>query len=349
MTTKKDTFIEKYTPSYLRDFDYTHDSDETRECNKTTFILRTLMEIDDLNILLIGGANSGKTTMLYALLREYYGLSKNANIPETNIMFINNLKEQGIKFFKNEMKTFCQSHCSIYGKKKIVVIDDIDTVNKQSQQVFRNYIDKYQSNIHIVSSCANAQKVIESLQSRLHIIRIQPPTVKQIEQMMDRILREEVIFIDQGCREYLMERSNYNVRTVITNLEKLKIYSEPGVILSRAVCEPLCSTISFHQFEEYVAAVKRGDLAEAVRIFYSIYDYGYSVIDILEYFFAFIKCSTLLTEDEKYQTIPLLCKYITVFHNVHENCIELALFTNNLSRGTYGSPYDPLPLRPLPL
>ena len=139
--------------------------------------------------------------------------------------------------------------------------------------------------------------------------------------------------IDQGCRDYLMERCNYNVRTVITNLEKLKIYSEPGVILSRAVCEPLCSTISFHQFEEYVAAAKRGDLREAVRIFYAIYDYGYSVIDILEYFFAFIKCSSLLTEDEKYRTIPLLCKYITVFHNVHENCVELALFTNNFSRG----------------
>ena len=329
MNLKQETFIEKYAPSYLRDFEYTHVSEETRECNKTTFIVRTLMEIDDLNILLIGGTNSGKTSMLYAILREYYGLSKSTNIPETNIMFINNLKEQGIKFFKNEMKTFCQSHCSIYGKKKIVVIDDIDTVNKQSQQVFRNYIDKYRSNIHLISSCANAQKVIESLQSRLHIIRIQPPTMKQIEQMMNRILREEVILIDQGCRDYLMERSNYNIRTIITNLEKLKIFSEDGVILSRDVCEPLCSTISFYQFEEYVAAAKRGDLREAVRIFYSIYDYGYSVIDILEYFFAFIKCSPLLTEDEKYLTIPLLCKYITVFHNVHESCIELALFTNN--------------------
>jgi DNA polymerase III delta prime subunit len=326
---KSETFIEKYTPSYLRDFDYTHYSDETRECNKTTFILRTLMDIDDLNILLIGGTNSGKTAMLYALLREYYGLSKTANIPETNIMFINNLKEQGIKFFKNEMKTFCQSHCSVYGKKKIVVIDDIDTVNKQSQQVFRNYIDKYRSNIHLISSCANAQKVIESLQSRLHIIRIQPPTMKQIECIMDRILREEVILIDQGCRNYLLERSNYNIRTVITNLEKLKIFSEDGVILSRDVCEPLCSTISFYQFEEYVAAAKRRDLRDAVRIVYAIYDYGYSVIDILEYFFAFIKCSPILSDDEKYMTIPLLCKYITVFHNVHENQIELALFTNN--------------------
>jgi len=324
------TFISKYTPSYLRDFEYCDEKAEIREPNKTSFILRTLMDIDDLNILFIGGANSGKTTILYAILREYYGLSEHTNIPETDIMFINNLKEQGIQFFKNEMKTFCQSHCSIYGKKKIVVIDDIDTVNKQSQQVFRNYIDKYRSHVHLIASCSNAQKVIESLQSRLHIIRIHPPTLKQIESIMDRIIREEVILVDRGCRDYLLERSNGSIRTVINNLEKIKIFSEDGVIISRGVCEKLCSTISFHQFEEYVAALKSDDLAKAIQILYSIYDYGYSVIDILEYFFVFTKSTKLLNDDEKYQTIPLLCKYITVFHNVHENCIELALFTNNL-------------------
>jgi len=26
----------------------------------------------------------------------------------------------------------------------------------------------------------------------------------------------------------------------------------------------------------------------------------------------------------------LLCKYISIFHNIHEDEIELALFTNNL-------------------
>ena len=68
-------------------------------------------------------------------------------------MFINNLKEQGIQYFRNEMKTFCQSHSSIHGKKKLVIIDDIDTINEQSQQVFRNYIDKYKHNIHFISVC----------------------------------------------------------------------------------------------------------------------------------------------------------------------------------------------------
>jgi hypothetical protein len=40
----------------------------------------------------------------------------------------------------------------------------------------------------------------------------------------------------------------------------------------------------------------------------------------------------ILTEDQKYKIIPHICKYMTVFHNYHEDEIELALFTNNLIR-----------------
>jgi hypothetical protein len=37
-----------------------------------------------------------------------------------------------------------------------------------------------------------------------------------------------------------------------------------------------------------------------------------------------------MSEEDKYRVIPYLCKYITIFHNVHEDVIELALFTNSL-------------------
>ena len=53
-------------------------------------------------------------------------------------------------------------------------------------------------------------------------------------------------------------------------------------------------------------------------------------MDILDTFFLFVKVSHLLTDSQKYDVIPLICKYITVFHNIHEDEIELALFTNNL-------------------
>jgi hypothetical protein len=53
-------------------------------------------------------------------------------------------------------------------------------------------------------------------------------------------------------------------------------------------------------------------------------------MDILDNYFIFIKNTTILTEDQKYNVIPFICKYISIFHNIHEDEIELALFTNNL-------------------
>jgi hypothetical protein len=32
----------------------------------------------------------------------------------------------------------------------------------------------------------------------------------------------------------------------------------------------------------------------------------------------------------KYQMISHICKYITIFNNLHEDIIELSFFTNNL-------------------
>jgi hypothetical protein len=53
-------------------------------------------------------------------------------------------------------------------------------------------------------------------------------------------------------------------------------------------------------------------------------------MDIIDNYFLFIKSTNLLSEEEKYKIIPYICKYITIFHNIHEDEIELALFTNNL-------------------
>ena len=321
----KTTFISKYKPYYISEFN----ADKP-----LAGILNTLKEIDDLNILLIGSGSSGKTTLLYSVLYEYYNLSKTDNIPETDVMIINNLEEQGVNFFRNEMKTFCQSHCSIYGKKKVIIIDDIDIVNEQSQQVFRNYIDKYKKNIHFLASCTNVQKVIESLQSRLHIINISSPTEEKIKALMEKIIHNERLVIDTPSQKFLLERSNLSLRNIINNLEKIYLYSktEDGIHLPihLELCEKLCSTISFHQFIDYIDTLKGGNLKKAIQILYEINDYGYSVIDILDYFYAFVKMTPILEEDTKYKIIPFLCKYIIAFNNIHEHRIELALFTNHL-------------------
>ena len=311
-------FITKYKPYFIDDF-FLND--------ELLYVMKTLISVDYLNILFIGNSSTGKTTLLYALIREYYQLSKDANIPENNILFVNNLKEQGIQYFRNEMKTFCQSRSAIHGKKKLVIIDDIDNINEQSQQVFRNYIDKYKQNIHFISVCTNIQKVIESIQSRVHILQIMLPTNEQIRAIMDKIIINENIVIDEPAKDHLLLSSSTTIRILINYLEKITILDRP---ITLDLCKKLCSNISYQKFEEYLVKLSEGNLAESIHILYSIYDYGYSVIDILDYFFIFVKLTKSLDENVKYKIIPFLCKYITIFHNVHEDCIELALFTNNI-------------------
>lgn len=312
------TFITKYKPYFIDDF-YLDEN--------LISVLKTFIELDQLNLLFVGTTSSGKSSLLYALVREYYKLNKHSSLPENNILFINNLKEQGIQYFRNEMKTFCQTHSSIYGKKKLVIIDDLDNINEQSQQVFRNYIDKYKHNIHFISVCTNVQKVIESIQSRLHILNISPPLPEQIHEIVDKIVTNENILLDKESKEYLIMISGGSIRVLINLLEKIYILGEPVNI---ELCKKICFNISFKEFELYLNCIQKNDLQGAVKVMYNIYDYGYSVIDILDYFFAFIKITNMIDEETKYRVIPFLCKYITIFHNIHEDVIEIAILTNNL-------------------
>ena len=125
-------FINKFQPIYFNDFEM-----DPEMIN----ILNTLIEIENLNILFIGNMGCGKTSLLNALIKEYYK-GYDSKEYDLNVLQINSLKEQGINYYRNDVKTFCQTCCSIKKKKKIVILDDLDVINEQSQQVFRNCIDK---------------------------------------------------------------------------------------------------------------------------------------------------------------------------------------------------------------
>ena len=309
-------FIHKYQPVFFDDFGMDADVKQ---------ILETLIQMDNLNILFSGDMASGKTSLLNALVREYYkGCAK---AYDDNVLYINSLKEQGINYYRTDVKTFCQTCSTIKNKKKIVILDDIDFINEQSQQVFRNCIDKFSHNVHFISSCSNIQKVIESLQSRFIIIKIKPLKRDNITALLSKIKTAEGIVVDPDAEEFIINVSNHTVKLLINYMEKFKLLGE-RVTLSLA--HSLCSNISFCSFEEYTKLVKERELELAIRLIYEIYDKGYSVMDILDNYFLFVKKTDMLTEDEKYNIIPFICKYITIFHDIHEDEIELALFTNNL-------------------
>jgi len=310
-------FIHKYQPLYFKDFG---------DNNEVVKMLKTLVLIDDINILLIGNIASGKTSLLNTLIREYYS-GYTPKEYEENVLCINSLKEQGINYYRTDVKTFCQTCSNIKNKKKIVVLDDIDLINEQSQQVFRNCIDKYSHNVHFISSCNNIQKVIESLQSRLTILRVQPLKREDLKSVINKIKNAENINITEDAEEFIINISNNTVKILINYMEKFLLLKQP---ITFELANLLCSNISFIIFEEYTDYIIKGELKKAINLVYNLVDKGYSVMDILDNYFMFVKSTNILTEEQKYNIIPCICKYITIFHNIHEDEIELSLFTNNI-------------------
>ena len=312
-------FINKYQPVKLDDFGID---------KQIIDIFNILIAMDKLNIMLIGNMACGKTSLLNVLIKEYYkGFTYKQY--EDNILHINSLKEQGINYYRVDVKTFCQTCSSIKNKKKIVVLDDIDLINEQSQQVFRNCIDKFSNNVHFISSCSNIQKVIENLQSRFSIVKINPIKRENMRNIIQKIKSVENIVIEPEAEEFILNISNNTVKILLNYMEKFKLLNEK-ITLDMAI--NTCTNISFLTFEEYTNLIKNKKIKEAIKLIYDIYDRGYSVMDILDNYFLFIKNTEIISEDEKYELIPYICKYITVFHNIHEDEIELSLFTNNLCK-----------------
>ena len=132
-------FLKKYRPKKYEDFVIEP---------QLIKLLNTLIAMNNLNLLLVGDSSCGKSSLLDATIREYYDIPY---IPTDNVLYINNLHEQGISYYRTEVKTFCQTPSSISGKKKFIVLDDIDIINEQSQQVFRTCIDKYSNNVQQTS------------------------------------------------------------------------------------------------------------------------------------------------------------------------------------------------------
>jgi DNA polymerase III delta prime subunit len=269
-------------------------------------------------------------------MREYYD-SDDFNTYETNVMMINNLKEQGIQYYRNEMKLFCRSKCSIRGKKKMVIVDDLDYMHEQSQQVFRNYIDNYKSNVQFLFACTNLYKVIESLQSRVQIMQIPTTTDSALRVILKTIVDKENIRLSEPAVDYLIRISSGYVRPMIQWLEKLVIYDDntTSCEYTRDMVVKICSTISDDIFEEYFRRLRENNIRDAISIMYDIIARGYSVIDIIEYMYEYVKRTDMLSDETKYKCIRSISEVKKVIKESMEDKIEMLILTGQLNKSLH--------------
>lgn len=310
----------KYKPQKLNDFILGSDIKN---------ILTSIISNNIINLLFIGPDGSGKTSIINIILNEYYGKQSamDKNFHE-NIIVINSLKERGIHFFRNELKTFCQVTCTIPNKKRAIIIDDMDLINEQSQQVCRNFFEKYSHNVFFLCSSSNLQKIIEPIQSKMFIVKTNLPSYAEMMNVSTDILDKENIKYDREAVDFLIKYSNNSIKMLINYFEKIYL-TNLKLTLKNAI--NLSTNISFTDLQSYTNYCKEKNFKKANEYLFKLIDKGFSIIDIIDGYFSFIKIENNIPEDKKYKIIKLLCKYTTIFYNIHDNELELYLLTYELS------------------
>ena len=286
--------------------------------------MNKLIHSDMLNLIIVGNSSSGKTTLVKLIIKKYFNQENN-----NNILYIHGTKDQGIQYYRNELQIFCKTCSTIKNKKKMVILDDFDLINEQSQQVFRNVMDNNNHSVFFIMTCINPHKLINSIQSRQLLLHIPIPNNDKLFVKCKEIIINENIKIHDDVLKFIISLSNNSIICIINYLQKIKLIDE---YITMDNITNIVTHINFKIFDDYFYYIKKRDFNACLNIFANLLDNGYSVIDILDSLHIYLKqsCNESLTEEIKYLIIKIICKYITAFYNVHEDDIELIFFTNNL-------------------
>lgn len=324
--------FKNYKPKNLEDFDFEDDYKNN---------LKQFINKEFLNIIIIGEDGTGKTTLLNTIIMSYLNTIRNSdaknniesNINEplesTHVFRINNLKDCGITFYRNEVKNFCQFPSK---RKKLLVVDNLEMVDKSIQSIFKYYMEKWSNNFYFIATTSNPHKINESLLAKTYQLLLPKKSSLTIKHVLDNICMSEKICITDDAKEYIITQCNGKIKLLFMFLQK--VYYLHGKINLRLIEENF-TMLSYNDFKAYFEACKESNYQDAFKLIEHFLSKGYSICDIFDEMFHFVKLqendsNNIFTEEAKYEIIKLISKYTLILNTIHEENVELYFFTNSL-------------------
>jgi hypothetical protein len=93
----------------------------------------------------------------------------------------------------------------------------------------------------------------------------------------------------------------------------------------------LSTTISSDEFLKFTNSCKEQDFLLMRQHIITILDKGFSMIDILEDYFLFVKQTKYIEEKDKYELFKIISNFIMIFHTLHEESIEFYIMGKQIA------------------
>jgi len=169
-------WVERYRSSNLEEY---VGNDQIKK------VVSKYLQTNDLqNLCLYGNAGTGKTTLAKMIVNNI----------ECDYLYINASDERGIETIREKVTGFA----SVMSFKpiKVVILDEADYLTIQAQASLRNVIETFSQQTRFILTCNYIERIIDPIQSRCQVLKIQPPSKKDIAVHLKGILDKENVKFD---------------------------------------------------------------------------------------------------------------------------------------------------------
>ena len=311
--------IHKYKPQKI---------DDLLLSNNNKYLLHKYLENSYFNLIIEGESGCGKSSLINIIIKHYF--NNNTNLIANHVCYISLLKDQGINFYKNEVKIFI-NNCIANNYKKIIVIEDVEMFSDVIQVCFYELIKNYKNTIYFILSTSNILKIDRNFSYLLDIIKFESLNYDYLLNILETIILEENIIIDINIKKYMINLSNNSINNLINNIEKIKLLYNNFESLNDVKELDIESNIIINYYDELINHCINKDKKEALGFILNLIHKGHSNIDILENFLCYIKNNALhISEEKKYLIIKYIINYINNHFTIEEDNIEIIFFVNHL-------------------
>ena len=307
-------WIEKYEPNSLQDI---------LGNNLIIERLKNMKVKNNLsNIILIGPSGIGKTKCIECLAKDL--LQENY---DEAVLKLDGSEDRGINTIRCNLKSFAQKKVILpENRYKLVILDEADSINVSSQQALRRIIENYSHNTRFIFICNDISKIIEAIQSRSTMYKMNKLEKRDIVSMIEKICIEEKIYYTNDSLEYIYKHSNGDMRQAINNLENI-YYCYNNIKLCN-VKNLLCCN-EYDLIKNIFKRCSEGNIREACKLIDDLLKNGYSDGDIVNLLFNHLKNNEKTFDERKINNIlKLSLKYIKLNEGYTNKIFLYGLMSN---------------------
>lgn len=194
---------------------------------KIVIDINNLLKVGDMpHLMFVGPPGSGKTTMALIIAREYFGKPigiRNGGGVE-DYMTLNASDERGIDTIREIVSLFAKSR-SESGLKRIIFLDEADSLTIEAQHALRAIVEKYEDRCMFIFSLNHIEGIKEpALISRCAKFFFKRPNVLQCMELVRKVANEEnIIFKEEEMMYDIADYYKGDLRHILNDcLEALR-------------------------------------------------------------------------------------------------------------------------------